>query len=94
MKLISSLANQKLVILMDPGEVHEYLQQRRLQITGDRISAFADVLHISRPQASDVLSGRVPFGRLMMERLNAVDPAYEVRQLIGVFEKQPGEEKA
>ena len=80
--------NKELVLVMRPAELGSWLNQRRLDLVGTRVADIAEALEITRTQASALLTGRVPFGKRMIERLNAIDSEFEVMQLVGIVRKE------
>ena len=77
----------ELVLLFGPENAARYIEQRRHSIVGPKQSDFAAAMGLSQSQASQLLSGTVPFGRKQIERLNAIDSDFEIRPMLGVFRK-------
>lgn len=85
--------NKELELLMQPMELGAWLNQRRLELAGPRMADLAAMMEITRPQASELCSGRIAFGKRQIARLNAIDPAFEVVQMIAVVRKKVGKGK-
>ena len=81
------MEDREIVTLMKPDEVGKYLFARRVKLVGGRIVDLAHALKVRPQQASDLLYGRIPFGKRMLDRLNAIDSEFELVELIGVIRR-------
>ncbi len=88
MKIVGKIDAGKLLTLMPSTEMVNYLRQRRLALTGERIADLGRAMGIQPQQAVDLLAGRRPFTHKTINKLNEIDPEYELVPLIGVFRKK------
>ena len=85
---------RRLVRLLLPSEAGVYLNVRRRKLAGSRIVDLAARLGMKPQQVSDLIYGRLAFGRKTIERINAIDPEYDMVHFIGIVEKQKSSDEA